>query len=78
MTAATSVVFILANSAAGLAGQLSTIDALPAELLPWSIAVVVGGAIGSWLGARRLPSPALRATLAAVLLVAGVKLVVDG
>lgn len=78
VTAATSVVFILVNSAAGLAGQLGTIDALPDELLPWSIAVLVGGSVGSWLGARRLPSPALRAVLAAVLLVAGVKLVMQG
>lgn len=74
VTAATSVVFILVNSAAGLAGQLGTIDALPRELPAWAIAVAGGGSLGSWLGARRLPSPALRGLLAVVLLVAGVKL----
>jgi len=74
-TAATSVVFILANSAAGLAGQLSTIEALPPELGWWVAAVAIGGLLGSWLGARRLPSPALRLILAVVLAVAGVKLV---
>ncbi|MGE0347112.1 MAG: TSUP family transporter, partial [Gemmatimonadales bacterium] len=74
-TAATSVVFILANSAAGLLGQLGTLDALPDTLWPWAGAALAGGSIGSWLGARRLPGPALRALLAAVLLLAGVKLV---
>lgn len=74
-TAATSVVFILANSAAGLLGQLGTLDALPDTLWPWAGAALAGGSIGSWLGARRLPGPALRALLAAVLLLAGAKLV---
>lgn len=73
-TAATSVVFILVNSAAGLAGQMPLRDPLPAELVWWIPAVMAGGTIGSWGGARRLSSPALRMTLAAVLLVAGFKL----
>lgn len=74
-TAATSVVFILANSAAGLLGQLGTVSDWPPELLPWSIAVVLGGTIGSHLGATRLPSAAIRAALVVVLLLAGVKLI---
>lgn len=74
-TAATSVVFILANSAAGLLGQWSALDQLPPEMWQWALAVIAGGALGSWLGARRLPSPAIRALLAAVLIVAGVKLI---
>jgi uncharacterized membrane protein YfcA len=73
-TAATSVVFILANSAAGLLGQWSALDQLPPESWQWAIAVIAGGAIGSWLGARRLPSPAIRMLLATVLVVAGAKL----
>jgi uncharacterized membrane protein YfcA len=73
-TAATSVVFILANSAAGLLGQWGALDKLPPESWQWAIAVVAGGAIGSWLGARRLPSPAIRVLLAVVLVVAGAKL----
>ena len=78
VTAATSVVFILVNSAAGLAGQLGTLDALPPYLPAWAIAVAIGGSLGSWLGARRLPSPALRGVLAVVLFVAGVKLALGG
>jgi hypothetical protein len=73
-TAATAVVFILANSVAGLLGQWSALNQLPAEVWQWAIAVIAGGALGSWLGARRLPSPAIRVLLAVVLVVAGVKL----
>ncbi len=74
-TAATSVVFILANSVAGLLGQVGSLDALPAGLPIWAIAVVAGGAAGSWLGSRRLASPAIRLTLAVVLVTAGIKLI---
>ncbi|MES2124978.1 MAG: sulfite exporter TauE/SafE family protein, partial [Gemmatimonadota bacterium] len=74
-TAATSAAFILVNSAAGLLGQAATLDSLPEGLLLWAIAAVAGGAIGSWLGSRRLGGSALRATLATVLVVAGLKLV---
>jgi len=74
-TAATSVVFILANSVAGLLGQVGSLDALPAGLPIWAIAVVAGGAAGSWLGSRRLASPAIRLTLALVLVTAGIKLI---
>jgi uncharacterized membrane protein YfcA len=74
-TAATSVVFILANSAAGLLGQLHTLEQIPDAVVPWGAAAILGGLIGSWLGARRLPSPAIRVALAVVLVVAGGKLV---
>ncbi len=74
-TAATSVVFILANSAAGLLGQLHSISGWPDMLLWWIVAVVAGGSLGSYLGARRLPSAAIRGLLALVLLVAGYKLI---
>ncbi len=77
VTAATSVVFILVNSAAGLLGQAAMIDRLPTMLPAWMVAVAIGGLAGSWLGARRLPSPAIRALLAVVLLAAGIKLAVS-
>ncbi len=73
-TAATSVVFILVNSAAGLAGQLPLSGSLPAELPWWIAATVLGGTVGSWSGARRLSSPMLRGALALVLAIAGFKL----
>ena len=73
-TAATSAAFILVNSAAGLLGQGAQLNRLPDQLFPWAIAAVLGGVIGSHLGSRRLSGAALRMMLAAVLVVAGVKL----
>jgi uncharacterized membrane protein YfcA len=75
---ATSALFILCNSIAGLAGNASATKQLPAFLAPLAIAVVVGGAAGSWLGARRFPVPTIKRLLAAVLAIAGAKLVHEG
>lgn len=74
-TAAASAVFILVNSAAGLAGHLLTAPALPSPLPLWAAAALAGGWVGSGYGSRRLPAPAIRRLLAAVLLVAGAKLI---
>jgi hypothetical protein len=74
-TAATSVTFILANSVAGLLAKPAALAAVRDIAPMWAIAAVVGGLLGSYLGSRRLPSPALRGVLAAVLLAAGLKLV---
>jgi hypothetical protein len=76
-TAATSVTFILVNSAAGLVAQRAALAAVGNVAPMWAIAAVAGGLLGSYLGSRRLPSPALRATLAAVLVAAGLKLVLQ-
>jgi uncharacterized protein len=73
--AGTSALFILANSVAGLAGNLGSAGALPPFVPLWLGVVAVGGAVGSELGSRRLPAPWLRRALAAVLLVAGLKLI---
>lgn len=74
-TAAMSAVLNLLNSAAALAGLWATIPALPAPLPWWLLAAGVGGLIGSWLGALRLPPQALRYILAALLFVAGVRMI---
>jgi hypothetical protein len=76
-TAAVSVVFILVNSAAGLAGHLASLERVPAEIPWWVLAVVAGGAIGSGLGARRLANSILCMVLAAVLIVAAIKMLVS-
>jgi uncharacterized membrane protein YfcA len=73
--AGTSVLFILANSVAGLAGNIGAVGNIPSALPLWLGAVAVGGAIGSELGSRRLPNAWLRRALAAVLLIAGLKLI---
>jgi uncharacterized protein len=66
--------FILVNSIAGLAGNLSSVRSLPAGLSIWIPTVIVGALIGTELGCRRLPTAPLRYLLAAVLIVAGLKL----
>ena len=73
--AGTSALFILANSVAGLAGNIGAVGSIPPALPLWLGTVAVGGAIGSELGSRRLPNAWLRRALAAVLLIAGLKLI---
>jgi uncharacterized protein len=75
-SAAVSAAFNLLNSAAALAGAWATLDALPRELPWWLVAVGIGGAIGSWLGAKHLPANALRYILALLLLASGTRMVV--
>jgi hypothetical protein len=74
-TAGASAVFILVNSAAGLAGHLAAGGTVPSAAVPLTAVALVGGLFGSWLGARRLVPLTLRRLLAVVLVVAGVKLV---
>jgi uncharacterized membrane protein YfcA len=73
-TAATSALFILVNSAAGIMGVLSSGEVLRSEMLPWILAAIGGGLLGSWIGASRLPELRLRQALGLVLLFASVKL----
>lgn len=75
--AAVSALFILVNSLAGLAGNFSSTRELPGVALPLAAAVLVGGFAGSWLGSRRLPHLAIKRLLAAVLVIAGTKLVLS-
>ena len=74
-SAAPTAAFILVNSASGLVGLLTRQPALPEALPYWVAAVLVGGLIGATLGSRRLGNTGLRRALAAVLLVAGAKMV---
>ena len=70
--------FILGNSIAGLAGNVSRVTALPSELPLWIGAVVIGAVVGSEMGNRRAPILWLRRALAAVLVIAGFKLIFLG
>jgi uncharacterized membrane protein YfcA len=71
--------FILVNSTAGLLGVLSktSLDVLPKALPLWLLVAVLGGFIGAEYGSRRLANPTLQKLLAAVLLIAGVKMIVS-
>jgi uncharacterized membrane protein YfcA len=73
--AGVSAAFILANSAAGLAGNLASVQHLPSALPLWVGAVVVGGLLGTHLGLTRVGAVAFRRALALVLLIAGTKLI---
>jgi uncharacterized protein len=74
-TAGVSAAFILVNSLAGLAGNLASMWSLPTALPIWATAAVTGGIVGTELGSRKLSSHTLRYLLAAVLVVAGLKLI---
>ena len=73
-TAAVSAAFIFLNSCAGLLAK--TANTLPDWTLTGLLAaaVILGGAIGAYVGAVRLPPVVLQRLLALVLLVAAVKL----
>lgn len=70
----TAAVFILLNSAAGLAGNLSSVGQLPVELPFFAVAVALGAAVGTTLGTTKLPTGRLLQGLGLVLLVAAAKL----
>jgi uncharacterized protein len=72
--AAVSVVFILVNSIAGLAGHVS--QGKPVPVFAWwlAVAAVVGGTLGSHLGSRQFPPRVIRMLLASTLVIAGIKL----
>jgi uncharacterized protein len=70
-----AALFILVNSSAGLAGRLTSLAKLPAEL-PWMLAGVVTGAlIGTQLNLRWFSKPVLLRALGVVLAIAGFSLV---
>ena len=66
-------VFILANSIAGLLGNVAAVSALPDELPLFAAAVLAGAAVGTTVGIR-LPARLLLKALGLVLIVAGLKL----
>ena len=75
-TAGLSAVFILVNSVAGLLGHLAGMRFLPAALPLWMAAAGIGALVGTGIGSRKLPPPALRRLLALVLLLGAARLVV--
>lgn len=73
--AAASAPFILVNSIAGLLGNPGSVAYLPGAFPLWLAAAIVGGFVGSRWGSRIAQPRHLRTALAAVLVVAGGKLV---
>jgi hypothetical protein len=76
-TSGVAAAFILANSASGLAGNVSSLGGLPPELPVFALAVAAGAVLGVWMGVKRLPQPALLRVLGVVLTIAGAKLILQ-
>ena len=74
-TAGVSAAFILANSIAGLLGNISSVGSLPRMIFILVPAAAIGGFVGSHFGSRKIAAPNLRRLLALVLIVAGFKLI---
>lgn len=76
-TAAISAAFIILNSLSGLAAHAlhGTIDLR--LVVPLGVMVLIGGQIGSWWGARKVPPAVLQQVLGIVLLSASLKLIHD-
>lgn len=72
--AATSALFIVVNSIAALLGRAAQQTLTVGELLPFLIAAVVGGYLGSNLSAKKFSDPLLRRILAIVLMIAAARL----
>lgn len=77
--AGTAALFILVNSLAGIAGQVTKLNdaALVAEAFDWwplVVAVLIGGQIGSHLGVSLYPQSIIRRVTGAVVLVAAARL----
>lgn len=74
-SAGVSAAFILANSIAGLAGNVSAVHQVPSLVL-WLIpAAALGGFIGSYFGSQRFNPATLRVLLAVALVVAAIKMI---
>lgn len=76
--AVTCAGFIFINSLAALAGRGFQGTLEVNSLIPFLAVTLVGGAVGSYVGANRLPPMILRRLLALVLLIAAVKLFATG
>jgi uncharacterized membrane protein YfcA len=73
-TSGASAAFILANSVAGLAGNVASVQNLPDAIPVWAVAAAAGALIGTQLGTRKFNNKSIRRALAAVLIIAGLKL----
>jgi hypothetical protein len=73
--AAVSALFILLNSSAGLLGNYASTKQLPPYIGALLVAVALGGVLGSYMGSVRVTPRVIKQLLAAVLVIAGAKLV---
>lgn len=74
-TSGVSSGFILVNSIAGLLGHYSSVANLPGAIPVWAVAAVAGGLVGARYGSTRFSNKTIRQILAAVLMIAGLKMI---
>jgi hypothetical protein len=77
-TAGVSAAFILVNSIAGLLGHLSSVDNLPASLPLLAVSVAIGGYFGAEYGSKRFSNATIKRFLALVLVIGGLKMIIEG
>ena len=73
-TSGIAAIFILCNSIAGLLGNVTVVQSLPAELPLYAAAVVLGAIVGTFIGTR-IAATWIQRALGLVLLIAGIKLI---
>ncbi len=74
-TATMSALFIFVNSLAGLAGMYQNGLSITPQIVTWVLVALAGGLAGAYSGSLKLPIVWLNRILAAVLLIAVIKLV---
>jgi uncharacterized membrane protein YfcA len=74
-TAAISAIFIFLNSIAGIVGQMKTGFDLSSQILSIIVFVLIGGTIGAYYGAEKIPVKGMKYVLAMVLVMAAGKLI---
>lgn len=72
---AVSAAFILVNSISGFAGLMTHSPEIPRSITFFAIAAMFGGLIGAEYGSRRIAGANLKRLLAAVLIIAGIKMI---
>jgi uncharacterized membrane protein YfcA len=77
VTSGVAALFILINSIAGLGGQLTRTVTLPEWIPLWALAAVTGGYIGAQFGSRRLQATGIQRLLGVVLVIAGLKMLLN-
>jgi hypothetical protein len=75
-TAATSALFIVLNSAAGISGRIIDDRFSTGTLLPFLLAAILGGFTGSTWGSSKFSNLTLRRLLGIVLIIAAIKLLI--
>jgi uncharacterized membrane protein YfcA len=75
IAAGVSAAFILVNSISGIIGNRQNVHLISDSIFPFTISVICGGLIGTYLGTQKFDTTTLRRVLAVVLIAAGTKLI---